>query len=121
MPPESVPPATVPPATVPPATLAPGTFNGVIDLSHHNGTVDLQAAAASGIAGVIHKATQDQTYVDPAFTANRALAQRAGLLWGAYHFGTGADGVVQADWFLQTVQPDAATLLVLDLEANPQG
>jgi lysozyme len=100
---------------------ADNTFNGVVDLSHHNGTVDLLTAAQSGIAGVIQKATQGQTYVDPTFTANQALAKRAGLLWGAYHFGTGDDGVAQADFFLRTVQPDASTLLVLDFEANPQG
>jgi lysozyme len=45
----------------------------------------------------------------------------AGMLWGAYHFGVGADGVVQAEYFLNSVNPDAQTLLVLDFEANPQG
>jgi GH25 family lysozyme M1 (1,4-beta-N-acetylmuramidase) len=48
------------------------TFNGVIDLSHHNGKVDLQKAADSGIVGVIHKATQGQDYVDPTFTVKGA-------------------------------------------------
>ena len=100
---------------------ADGTFNGVIDLSHHNGKVDFQKAAGSGIVGVIHKATQGQDYVDPTFTGNRAKADAAGLLWGAYHFGTGADGILQADHFLTTVDPDESTLLVLDFEANAQG
>jgi hypothetical protein len=43
------------------------------------------------------------------------------MLWGAYHFGTGADGVEQADFFMEKVQPDANSLLVLDFESNPQG
>lgn len=48
-------------------------------------------------------------------------ALEAGLLWGAYHFGTGADGVEQAQHFLDMVQPDNQTLLALDLEANLNG
>lgn len=97
------------------------TFNGVIDISHHNGTVDLQTAAANGIAGVIQKATQGQSFADPTYAANRAKAVAAGLLFGAYHFGTGSDGVKQAVHFLDVAQPDANTLLVLDFEANSQG
>jgi lysozyme len=96
-------------------------FNGVIDLSHHNARVDLKKAGGDGILGVIHKATQGQAYVDPTYLGNRTKAADAGLLWGAYHFGTNSDGVSQADHFLTAVQPAVDTLLVLDLEANPQG
>ena len=96
-------------------------FNGVVDISHHNNTVDLAKARQSGISGVIQKASQGQDYVDPTYKDNRSKAQDAGLLWGSYHFGTGEDGVAQAEHFLDVVQPDADTLLVLDLEANPQG
>ena len=95
--------------------------NVIIDLSHHNGDVDLQKAKAGGIAGIIHKATQGLTYVDPMFAANRKKAADAGLLFGAYHFGTGADGAQQADFFLKTVQPAASDLLVLDFEENTGG
>jgi lysozyme len=55
------------------------------------------------------------------YQTNRDKAQQAGLLWGAYHFGVGADGVEQADFFLKTVQPGPQDLLVLDFEGNPQG
>jgi len=55
------------------------------------------------------------------YLANRAKARDAGQLWGAYHFGVGADGVEQADHFLQVVQPGAQDLLVLDFESNAQG
>src|SRR5260221_14172356 len=97
------------------------TFNGVIDISHHNGVVDLKKAKGDGIVAVIHKATQGQAYVDPTYQGNRTKAADAAILWGAYHFGTGGDGVLQADHFIETVQPKADTLLVLDLEANAQG
>jgi lysozyme len=96
-------------------------LNAVIDLSHHNGTVDFEKIRDAGILGVIHKATQGTANVDPLYKSRRQKALDAGLLWGAYHFGTGSDGVMQADHFLDVAAPDATTLLVLDFEANPQG
>ena len=33
-------------------------INVVIDISHHNGNPDFQQAAAAGIVGAIHKATE---------------------------------------------------------------
>jgi lysozyme len=96
-------------------------LNVVIDISHFNGDVDLQQAAAAGILGVIQKATQGLGFVDPTFTTNRQQAQSAGLLFGAYHFGTGGDGVQQAEHLLRTLGDVSNTLLVLDLEANPVG
>jgi len=96
-------------------------LNVVVDLLHHNGDVDFEAAAAAGIVGVIHKATQGLTYTDPVYVPNQKKASMAGLFWGAYHFGTGSDGVQQAEFFLQQVAPATDTLLVLDFEAHPQG
>ena len=71
----------------------PDPLNAVVDLSHHNGNVDLQQAAGAGIIGVIHKATQGTSGLDPMYVTNRGKAQAAGLMWGAYHFATGGDGV----------------------------
>jgi lysozyme len=96
-------------------------LNAIVDLSHYNGVVDLAQASQAGIRGLIQKATQGVTFVDPTFQTNFAQASDAGLLLGAYHFGTGDDGVAQAEHFLNTVQPDAKTLLVLDFENNPTG
>lgn len=96
--------------------------NTVIDLSHHNSAIlQFGNAKADGIIGVIQKATQGTDYVDPTFTKNRDAALAAGLLFGAYHFGTGSDGVAQAEHFLSTVQPDGNTLVALDFEDNPTG
>ena len=89
---------------------------------HHNAKVDLkQAQEKGGIVGVIQKATQGRAFVDPTYKTNRKKAEAAGVLWGAYHFGTGSDGIAQAEHFLDVAQPTGRTLLVLDLEANPQG
>ncbi len=71
--------------------------------------------------GVIQKATQGQGFVDPTYEVNRRKAADAGLLWGAYHFGVGGDGVEQAEHFLKVVGNDPKTLLVLDFESNPTG
>jgi lysozyme len=97
-------------------------INSVVDLSHHNGDVDLAMAQAEGsIVGVIHKSTQGLAFTDPMYPVNRQKATDAGLRWGAYHFGTGSDGVQQAEFFLEQTTPSDDTLLVLDFEANAQG
>ncbi|GMV30950.1 MAG: hypothetical protein AMXMBFR59_30750 [Rhodanobacteraceae bacterium] len=96
-------------------------INAVVDLSHHNASVDFAALAAAGIAGVIHKATQGAGYVDPTYAARQAQARTAGLRWGAYHFGDGSDPQTQADHFLATANPAAGDLLVLDVEQDTQG
>lgn len=99
----------------------PDPLNAVVDISHHNGNIDLQAAKGDGIIGVIHKATQGTSGLDPMYQTNRAKAVAAGLLWGAYHFGTGGDGAAQAQHFLNVVGTFDNTLLVLDFEQNPGG
>ena len=99
----------------------PEPINVVVDLSHYNGEVDLAAAKAAGLVGVIHKATQGLDGVDPTYATRREQARAAGLLWGAYHFATGGDGVAQAEHFLAVAGGEAGTLLALDLEANPAG
>lgn len=99
----------------------PPGLNVIVDLSHHNGDLSLDAAKAAGIYGIIHKATQGVDYTDPLYESNRGKGQAAGLRWGAYHFGTGSDGVAQAEHFLRVVNPGSADLVPLDFEANPQG
>lgn len=98
------------------------TINTIIDVSHHNGTsLDFEAAKAAGITGAIVKATQGVGYVDPNFKINRDKVKAAGLLYGAYHYGTGSDAAGQAQDFLEAVQPDKNTLIVIDYEKNPKG
>jgi lysozyme len=94
----------------------PGT-NTIADISHWSGSVDLAQAKASGLTGVIQKATQGTTYVDPTLQTNAALATSANLLFGTYHFGTNADGAAQATYYLQNVK-GMTGLVVLDFEAG---
>ncbi len=94
-------------------------FDAVIDISHHNALpLDFDAAAKSGIAAVIHKATQGTGFADSKFSTNRAKALDARLLFGSYHFGTGDDATDQAEFYLRTVGPRPGELLALDFEAN---
>jgi lysozyme len=96
--------------------------NSVIDISHYNGArLRFDKARADGIIGVIQKATQGETYVDATFKKNREAVLAAGLLFGAYHFGDGSEGAQQAKHFLDVVQPDENTVIVLDFESNPAG
>jgi lysozyme len=107
-------------ATAPPSPFALGGLNAVIDLSHSDRVSDLFAARyQSSILGIIHKATEGVGYVDPTYAARRRQAAEAGILWGAYHFGTCQySGKDQAQAFLEAAQPDRDTLLALDLELN---
>ena len=97
-------------------------INAVIDLSHHNQNLNFQQIKTEGgILGIIHKATQGVGFQDPTYQSHKDSALDAGLLWGAYHFGTGSDGVQQAEFFLNFVNPGVETLPILDFEANAQG
>lgn len=91
----------------------------VLDLSHHQPWVDFRRVRAAGVVGIIHKASEGAGYQDDALARRRDLCASVGLLFGAYHFGTGADPVRQAQRFLGMVRP--GDLLALDVERNPSG
>lgn len=96
-------------------------LNAVIDLSHYQDVTSWSEVAADGIVAIINKCTQGTGFVDPTYAERQTAAKAAGLLWGAYHFGIGGDGVQQAQYFLQHATPAANDLLVLDYEQNTQG
>jgi lysozyme len=97
-------------------------LNAVIDISHHNGkSLDFTKAKADGILGVLHKASQGARGRDAMYEVNKTKALDAGLMWGAYHFATGGDGVKQAVNFLDAVGDPEGLLMALDLERNPAG
>jgi lysozyme len=96
-------------------------LNTIIDLSHHNKSVDLATVKTTEITAIIHKATQGTNFVDPRYQERKAQALKLGFLWGSYHFGTGVNSIAQADHFLEVVKPGPQDLLVLDFEENPKG
>jgi lysozyme len=112
-----------PPATA--ATLTEGSrpsvpgLDAVIDISHNVTVTDFAAVRGGGILACIHKATEGGDWVDRSYASRRSQAERAGILWGAYHFGTRQyPGQQQAEHFLSVVRPGPSTLISLDLEAN---
>lgn len=91
----------------------------VVDISHHQpDPIDWAKVKASGVVGVIHKATEGTGYRDPNYTARKKAAKAAGLLWGAYHFASGADVSKQVAWFVAKAAPEPDDLLALDYEDN---
>jgi lysozyme len=95
-------------------------LNAVVDLSHFNTVTSFAEIKSAGIVGIIHKATQATNWSDSTYAARKQQALAAGLWWGAYHFGTNADGAEQAQYFLSKVNPGPTDLLALDFEENPQ-
>jgi lysozyme len=94
-------------------------LDAVIDISHNVTVTDFAAVRRSGILAVIHKVSEGGDWFDPSYTPRRHQAENAGLLWGAYHFGTGQySGTDQANAFLRAAQPSATTLMSLDVEVN---
>lgn len=99
----------------------------VLDMSKWQdarGAINWQAVKASGIVGVVVKATQGTTYVDPYFNSNinGAAAQGFPEGVGAYHFAELAstqDANAEADWFVTHIQGTGIQYAVLDLESNP--
>ena len=90
----------------------------VIDLYHGDSVASLGIAQAAGLAGVIHKASQGIGMIDPSYAQRRIQARDAGLLWGAYHFGSNEDPITQAKHFLDCATPDKNTLVALDYEPS---
>ncbi|MFL6856574.1 MAG: glycoside hydrolase family 25 protein [Allosphingosinicella sp.] len=90
----------------------------VVDLYHADRVTSFVAARNAGVLGVIHKATTGATGRDDAYRDRREAALEAGLLWGAYHWGTSRPAVEQVDNFLNWAQPDERTLVALDFEKD---
>lgn len=101
--------------------------NTVVNLSHYDHVApNFAAMKKEGVIGIIHESTYPPGVVDDRYAERQSTATRAGLLWGAYHFGNGSDPVRQADFFLESVARMArggsprpqGVLLVLDFEQN---
>lgn len=75
-----------------------------IDVSAHNGMMNLDAAAADGIEFIFIKASEGQTFRDPNFRINYDKARHAGMKIGAYHFFRfDCDGISQAKNLLSVI------------------
>lgn len=93
-----------------------------VDVSHHNGNVDWNTLAKSGISFAFMKATQGTNLADNMFKSNTQQARAAGIPTGAYHFLTpNADPRQQAEFFLSSVGAETDLRPVLDVEPAVTG
>jgi GH25 family lysozyme M1 (1,4-beta-N-acetylmuramidase) len=90
----------------------------VIDLSHWDPASDYSAVKNAGVIGVIYKASQGQSAIDPTYNSQKNAAKAAGLKWGSYHFGDSSDISSQVNNFLTHAQPASDELFCLDWEDN---
>ncbi len=67
------------------------------------------------VVGIIHKASQLYG-ADKKYYERKLIAKQKGLLWGSYHLGMRGDPVMQANFYLATIQNDSSELMALDLE-----
>lgn len=110
-----------------PSTTRPATplVTGIVDVHHSDPDGDYpRAMREGGLVALLHKLTQGKDWTDKEFAAAMARAKTAGLLRGAYHFGSNSSsGAQQAEFFVATLrrlvpEPDDV-LCALDFEHNP--
>lgn len=88
-----------------------------IDVSHHQGSFDVERAAREGIEFFIFKATEGSGFTDSRFAENLAKARRSGKLFAAYHYQrAGISAAAQVAHIRRVVPKDVP--VILDVEAN---
>ena len=86
----------------------------VIDIASYQSALDLTKVK---VDGVIIKATQGTTYVNPCCNKHYAQAKQAGILRGLYHYASGVGAAAEADAFVRNIQGYIGdALLALDWE-----
>jgi lysozyme len=89
-----------------------------IDISHHQGTPDMREVAASGVLGLIHKATEGSSFIDDARAQNCSNAIAAGIAVSTYFWLKPGDGRSQAEFYLSVVDPVDGERVVIDYEED---
>lgn len=76
-----------------------------IDVSNHNGIIDWQQVASTGVTFAFAKATEGTTYHDPLFATNYAGMKAADIIRGAYCFARPAtsSAIDEANAFVDVV------------------
>lgn len=95
----------------------------LVDLSHHNAEPNWAALGPGGTTGVILKASEGDSFVDPVFAPWRAAAHAAQLAVGAYHFTRLLNAKTEAAWFARCLGGRLlpGEFVALDLEVAATG
>jgi lysozyme len=96
-------------------------YNGVIDISHYQGTPSLNALKNAGVVAVIAKATQGRDTQDQTYSKKKNALKGAGIKWGSYHYSSGTDPILQVENYLNYAKPEADELIALDYEPSSSG
>jgi lysozyme len=95
----------------------------LIDVSNHQGAINWDAVAQSGVKGAFIKATEGNFFRDGWFAYNWSECKRVGLFRGAYHYARPSSGTTaeqEAYFFLDNINAnggiEAGDALVLDNE-----
>lgn len=104
--------AVAAPHVYPHIELAPWLYPVVgVDVSNHQGEIDWDALAQSGVAFAYIKASEGGTFRDKSFARNWSEAKRVGIHRGAYHFFRLCKSAVeQARNFIEAVPQDPEAL-----------
>lgn len=89
-----------------------------IDISHWQDFPDFEEVYAAGVRGMIHKATEGTSYVDPNRAKNCSNARKAGLAISTYFWIKPGDGRKQAEFYLSTIDPVPGERVVIDYEED---
>jgi lysozyme len=89
-----------------------------IDISHWQDFPDFTEVAASGVKGMIHKATEGTSYIDPNRARNCSNAMNAGLAISTYFWIKPGDGRAQAEFYLSVLDPVKGERVVIDYEES---
>lgn len=89
-----------------------------VDVSHYQGTIDMEKLEQQGISFIFIKATEGSEGVDERFAINWENASETQMLMGAYHFFSfDSGGEQQAHHFIDTVGDLRGRLVpVVDVE-----
>ena len=123
-------PPTSPPSPTPPAeTIPSAAFNSpwndsktsiIIDAYEGNSIDWNKMATDKKVVGVIHRSSIG-IKIDSLYKSRKKIALERGYLWGAYHLGRPGNTIAQANLFLDLVEDDPNTLMILDLEDTSSG
>jgi lysozyme len=89
-----------------------------IDISHWQNFPDFDEVAACGVKGMIHKATEGTTYIDPNRAENCSNAKNAGIAIATYFWIKPGDGRAQAEFYLSVIDPVPGERVVIDYEED---
>lgn len=106
----------------------PGDFNSpwqtqetpiIIDAYYKNSIDWKKLKTDKRVVGILHKATEGETFVDPKYDSRRSLAKENGYKWGSFHLLKNGNALKQAEFYLDKIGNNSADeIMALDIECT---